>query len=504
MADWYVSSAAYTAITAFQATHVYSIGDITRPTAPGFTANCTYRCTTAGTSAASEPSWNTGQGSTTTSGTAVFTNVSGLSTYGWSAAAGNLCTITNNASRLTVGDRAFLSSDHSESDSSRAWNINNGAAAFGLIQIISVNRAGSVPPVAADILNGATLTVPTVGSMGLEAFCNVYWQGITFNVTATGDLGINAASSTKAHYFKDCTLKNSGGGASSKIGSTKLTKITLDNTTVQFSHVGQYLIGDITWINTPSALQGATIPTAIFINQSPNYNSLVSLRGIDLSALTTTILTSQNLAADAKILLDSCRIASGVTRFSLVSSTLSPSGDEIELINCYDGTNIINERHTAAGSITTDRSTYLNAGAQDDIGAYSLKMVSNARSDFASMPLDCFFLDVENTATGASKTATVEIISSGSLNNNDIRLQLEYMGTSASPIASFVESLASVLTAASALPSSAVTWISPPATPQKQYLQVTFTPQRAGRVRGLVRLGKVSTTVWVNPQITIS
>jgi hypothetical protein len=41
-------------------------------------------------------------------------------------------------------------------------------------------------------------------------------------------------------------------------------------------------------------------------------------------------------------------------------------------------------------------------------------------------------------------------------------------------------------------------------TTAKQLLQVSFTPQRAGRVRGLVRLGKTSTTVWVNPQITIT
>jgi hypothetical protein len=43
-----------------------------------------------------------------------------------------------------------------------------------------------------------------------------------------------------------------------------------------------------------------------------------------------------------------------------------------------------------------------------------------------------------------------------------------------------------------------------PSTPVKQHLQVTFTPQVAGRVRGIVRLGKVSTTVWVNPQIIIT
>lgn len=38
----------------------------------------------------------------------------------------------------------------------------------------------------------------------------------------------------------------------------------------------------------------------------------------------------------------------------------------------------------------------------------------------------------------------------------------------------------------------------------KQHLSVTFTAQTAGRLRGLVRLGKPSTTLWLNPQITVT
>jgi hypothetical protein len=52
----------------------------------------------------------------------------------------------------------------------------------------------------------------------------------------------------------------------------------------------------------------------------------------------------------------------------------------------------------------------------------------------------------------------VEIISSASLNNDDIQLLLEYMGTSGSSVASFVNSLPTVLTAGSALPSSSNSW----------------------------------------------
>ncbi|WP_210253991.1 hypothetical protein, partial [Bradyrhizobium pachyrhizi] len=73
--------------------------------------------------------------------------------------------------------------------------------------------------------------------------------------------------------------------------------------------------------------------------------------------------------------------------------------------------------------------------------------------------------------------------------------------TSGSSVATITESNANVLTATAALTSSSATWNSPPSTPVYQKLQISFTPQKAGRLRGRVMLGKASTTVWVNPQI---
>jgi hypothetical protein len=82
---------------------------------------------------------------------------------------------------------------------------------------------------------------------------------------------------------------------------------------------------------------------------------------------------------------------------------------------------------------------------------------------------------------------------------------LEYQGTASSPVASFVDTKpATPLTANATITSSSATWNSSPATPQAQKLQATFTPQVAGRVRARVRVGKISTTVYVNPAITIT
>lgn len=509
MADWYVSSAAYAAIPVWAASTAYTVGQIRRPTTLSINGAFAFRCTVAGTSAATEPTWTTNDNSTRTDGTATWTNVSGQSAYGWSAAAGTLFSLAGasgvGTNRNLIGDRVFISSDHSETNTTvtATYRTNSGTSAFGVVQHISVNRAGSVPPVAADVLAGAAI-INNNSVLTLDAYAEAYWQGVSFS--SVGNIQFNTSTGTKAMTFKNCTFNITGGNASSRYTTGNASKIILDNTTCQFSNVGQYITAasslDWLWLNTAAPIAGATIPSSLFAS-SVNAAALVATcRGADFSAITGTILNSAT-AGWAKILLDSCKIASGATRYGVTSVT-NP-GDEIELVNCFDGTNALNERHAPAGAITTDRNTTMTGGAQDDIGAYSLKMVSSARSDKLTMPLDCFWIDVGNTATGASKIATVEIVSSASLNNDEISLLLEYMGTSGSSMASFVSSLpATPLTAAAALASSSVSWNSPPTTPQKQKLAVTFTPQRAGRVRGLVRLGKPSTTVWVNPQITIT
>jgi hypothetical protein len=462
MADWFVSSVTYAAVSAWAASTAYTVGQFVRPTAAAAGAQYVFRCTTAGTTSGTEPTWPAANNGTVTNGGAVFTNVAGQSTYGWSAAAGTLFAISNAGNnRPVVGDRVFLSSDHSETNAGAAtyW-FNAFAAAFGVVQIISVNRAGSVPPVAADLASGAVISAG--GNFILDAICETYWQGVTFTLTGTSvfTLSFNSGGN-KAQYFKNCAIVLTNNNASSRISFAAFARITWDNTTLQFSHASQTITVTggfdtlLTWLNTPSAIAGATIPTSLI---APSSTAILNLtaRGVDLSALTGTLVTL-NASAAIKVLLDSCRIASGLTRLSTPVAG-QPTNDEVELVNCYDGTNTLNERYVAAGTVTTDRSTTLSGGAQDDVAAYSLKLVSSSRSDKFTLPLDSFWLDVENTAIGSSKTATVEIISSGSLNNDDIRLMLEYMGTSGTTRASFGDSLATVLTPAAALPTSTVTW----------------------------------------------
>jgi hypothetical protein len=504
MADWYASSVAHAAVPQWAATTAYTVGQFVRAlAAPAVTAQYVHRCTTAGTTAGTEPTWGAGNNQTTSSGTATFTNVTGQSTYGWSAAGGNLYSFTTaGVGRLALGDRIFVSSDHAETTSVTSYNF-FGSNGWGGVSVVSVNRAGSVPPVAADVLAGATLTLTATGTFTFEGFTPNFFQGLTFNIAAS-TLNFNS-SGLKSFHFKDCALVMTN-AAATRITSANPTDITWENTTYRVTHSGSLISNgtynfDFTWLNTPSAIQGGTVPASL-VNANGAAGARYTFRGVDLSAITGTLLGTPVTSAAVKMLLDSCRIASGVTRI-FTFTTAHSVGDSVELVNCYDGTNIVNERHRSAGAVTTERTTTMSGGATDGTGAFSFKLVSSSRADRYVDALDTFYLDRENLLTGSARTATVEIISSGTLNVDDVFLSLEYLGTSGSTLASFKSSKPSAVSAA-ALPTSSVTWNSPPGTPVKQYLQVTFTPLTAGRVRGRVHLGKPSTTIWINPQIAIA
>ena len=210
-----------------------------------------------------------------------------------------------------------------------------------------------------------------------------------------------------------------------------------------------------------------------------------------------------NNATANMLSLDCCKVSASAT---FISGTPYSDLPLVELVNCWDGTSVLNSRYTTGGTTTTERTITLTGGAADDVGSFSLKMVSgSARIDKWVAAIASFWIDVENTSVGSSKTATVEIVSSASLNTDDIWMWLEYMGAAGTPIMTVVNSRpTTALTASAAVPSSAASWNSSPSTPAYQHLQVAFTPQRAGRVRGRVMLGKASTTVYVDPNIVIT
>lgn len=517
MADWYVSSVAYTAVAVWT-NRTYSIGDLIRQTAPTAGNERVFRCTTAGASS-SEPTWTLTKGSTTASTVAVFTEATGVST--WMGTQGSTATWLAPAARLdrallwsaTASDRVFVSSDHAETLGA-AITLPSSAGEVPSIIICTSRTSTNFPPTGADVTTGATVT--TTGAFGISfqgsATVNAsqWYQGIQFNCStgATGaNISINSDAVTRTTVFKDCSLRLVGTGAGNQIAfnatQSPRSLCILDNTTVSFGATGQGITGNSTgllqWQNTANAIVGATLPTTIF------QRGHVYAKGVDLSALASgkTLCDTSSFVGNTNptYLLENCKLGASVT---IVSATPGhPVGNHAYLVNCDSGdTGYRSEYYRHNGTVSTETTITRYGGATNGLQKISHKFVSTSVAGFDTPLLgpDMYLWN----STLSSLTATVEIVSSGTLNDNEVWLEIEYLGTSGFPLGLIAnDRILTPITTAAAQAASTAPWDSSPATPVTQKLDVTITFQEVGLVRATVCLAKASATLYVDPVVTL-
>ena len=170
------------------------------------------------------------------------------------------------------------------------------------------------------------------------------------------------------------------------------------------------------------------------------------------------------------------------------------------------GTNYLIQRQTLYGLLTQETTIVRTGGASNGTTPMSWKLVCTAGAGFfpqgnTSTPQIVSW----NDTTGTPITVTVEAVSSASLNDDELWLEVSYLGTSGAPLGTLITSAkASVLATAAAVPTSTATWTSSPATPVYQKMSVTFTPQLKGFIHATVKLCKASKTVYVDPVLTVA
>lgn len=424
MALWYVSSTAYAAVAAWAATTAYTVGQFVRAVSPASGALHVFRCTTAGTTAAAEPTWvlTTIGTSTTASGTAVFTLVSGVETYGWSAAAGSLNALNGNSSTTpwAAGDVIYASSDHVDLSTTFIQGVTS--LANGL-SYISVNKAGSVPPVAADYLAGAMLA-PASGTLTIGGSTSqgpMNWFGFTFK----GPSNILFSATTMPFYFKDCLFWLNSGTATT-LSSASVNKVTWDNCKVKFSASTQ-LIGpgsavlSLEWVNSPAAIDvTGTIPAVLF---KPSTNGVLDLAftGVDFSALgagqavidtSATVSTTNGSRARITNCIKSSSAAWVLGAGNSTATKLDTGGMEVEIFNSDSGnTTYVNERWMVNGNLTTETSVTAVSGPSTFGQTFSHKLTTYAlMNNVYSDPFYSFPIWIPLSSVGVSTTFTVDIL----------------------------------------------------------------------------------------------
>ena len=505
MANRYISSVGYAAVATWAASTAYTVGALRRQLAtPTYGNDRIFRCTTAGTSSGAAPTWVLTAGGTTADGTVTWTEVTSNATYNsWANPYGSyLACRAHNAST----DVVFAASDHTETTSSNSA-LDVGSASFNITTYLSVNRAGAVPPGAADLLAGARINTTGTATYSIQGRGHIYGLALNVGSGATAaNMTINQAGDMT---YENCAFNLTTTASASLInlagGSGVINRFV--NCSVSFGAIGQSInaLGNNVWRNDDGVpfLTGAIVPTTL-VSQGAGVLA-TEFRGLDLSALGAG-KTLVGVGVQAKVMFINCKLNAAVT---VAGAPITRPSLGVWLIGCHSAGNSMRNEIYAIGGILTTETTIVRTGAgSDSTTPFSFKLVPNANNRRVR-PMETFEGVVMNTVVGVAVTLTVHVLTDGvTLKDDEIQLDVEYLNQSATPISKLVsDGAATQLTAGvnQNVPVSPPTWTTTGiTTPVYQTLDVTFTPQMAGHMRWKVRYGKAATTVYVCPKAELS
>jgi hypothetical protein len=394
--------------------------------------------------------------------------------YVWSAAAGSAngsswvnayLTLGAAFTGKAAGDVFYVAHDHSEATAGFALNSTGTVA--NPSKVICVDRGGTVPPVSADRRTTAQIATTTTGAITL-ATGSTHIDGVKFLAGDAANSSSITLMNTDRQWLRldNCSLQLRGTGAGSLISvagnaNAHGTMIELNNTTISFSNVAQTIAlgSSFRWYNTPSALIGTAVPTLLF--SILGYGAGVSLEciGVDLSAAGSgkTLCGSYNQTQASEFRFVDCKLNASVTKSAV---PVGPGSTSVDFIRSGATGNFAVFRHRMSGTLDQDTAVVRSGGATDGTTPLSWKTVTTADCNY-SYPFECPPIAIWNDTTGSAKTATVECAgAAGAVPNDDqVWLEVEYLGDASSPQGSFVnDSKGNLLATAAAQTVSASTW----------------------------------------------
>ena len=508
MAAWYLGSTKWTAVTAWAATTAYVVGDLRRQLAtPSVGNERVFRCTTAGTSGGAEPSWMLTKGSTTSDGSAVWTEVTGNSTYNWSAPHARL---SSAFSWMAAGDDCYVSNNHAETQST-AMTLTSPGTSASPCRVICVSDAGSTPPASADLATTATITTTGNSSITINGFLFGYGLTIRSGSGASGTASIVIGNSASVDWTLASSVLHIATTGSSAvlglnpIGYTQASRLKLVDSSLLFGSVSQSIKSQSCRVEVlgGSIASTGSVPTTLIsadvFSRCGNY----SLIGVDLSAFGSgkNLLSLASNSNEDFRLID-CKLGASV---SIATGTIvGLCGSRVSAVNCDSSdTNYRFHFQNYCGTITQETTIVRTGGATDGTTAFSRKMVSTANSKWHST-LESPWLYFWNDATGSPITVAVECVTDGvTLTDSQCWVEAEALTTSGYPLGGFTsDRSADVLAAGANQASSSETWTTTGlSNPVKQTLSTSITPAEKGWVRARVHLARASTTVYVCPKV---
>jgi hypothetical protein len=236
-------------------------------------------------------------------------------------------------------------------------------------------------------------------------------------------------------------------------------------------------------------------------------NSTYIFEGFDFSNAAAALNISSVTSSQLKFMLRNCKLPASWS--GSVNSAVPGVLSQFTLNNCDSGdTNYRLQDKTIFGTVSHETTLVKTGGASDGTTTLSWKMVSNADTEWNHQTLNSPEIVKWNETAGSAITVTVDIIhdSVTNITDREIWLEVQYLGTSGTPLSLFIEDAAAdYLTAAADQADSSATWTTTGmANPNTQKLNVTFTPQEKGFIHAVVKIAGASKTIYIDPELQVT
>lgn len=415
----------------------------------------------AGTVGAVEPSWNVAAVGNTTTDNGVTWVYLGTSFAAWAApharVANALTTNWGDTGQNQASNTKFwLGSDHNETT---AANVTWTARGSNLlpIDIACVNVAGSTPPVAGDERTTAAVSVTGQNSITVNGAFRVC-SGIVFTIGTSNNMTMNFAGDALHKLYKDCTFAfGTGAGSGSQMSSSDNANacVEFENCIIKFTNAGHNWQpqGRVRW--NQGSLDSGTVPTTFVSTAS---RTVLDIRNVDLSALSTKTFMTSNQSNIFDVTLRDCKIPASWT--VLTPANVVSQEQRFRMSRCDSGGNTYRaEAYEWAGAMTTETTVIRTGGANNDVVGFSWKFTTSVNATLGAA-LHSLAFAKSNATIGNVVVTVYGIINAAAVpNDNDIFMNVEYPGDSASAQSSVKTSRPSFLSTGTPLTAdSASAW----------------------------------------------
>lgn len=413
-------------------------------------------------------------------------------------------TLAGAAAIDAAGDSVFVSSSHNENPATAqtwAW----AGTLTSPIRVVSADDSAEPPTTysrGARVSAQNNLTIASTGSVHLHGMVLRCGSG----ASTAHNLNVQPAGAARISLI-DCELRTDTTNLTSivQIGSNN-SSVELVDTDFRFSNTShriEFGSGVIRW-DGGAMLSGSSSPATLFA--AAPVGTQISISGLDLTNAGTSMNLFNTTTRQVTVVCRNFKLPSGWAG-SFFSGTPG-IGSVFSFYNCDSGdTNYKLAVYQYAGTVLDETTIVRTGGASDGTTPIAWRMVSNSNARFGLCPLESPEIVRWNETTGSSVTVTVEVVTDGvTLKDDQCWLEVQYLGTSGYPLGTFIsDAKADVLATAANQATSTETWTTTGlTTPVKQKLSVSFTPQEKGFIHAVVKLAKASTTVYVDPVLTVT